>query len=251
MRFPAYHASRIIERMNRIWLTALIGALVTPALLFVACSDDDDSTPSPAASTSTRPAASPTARPSSAASQADGPLAELLDKLDDATYRAEYDISGSFGGNVSGKGVLAGRPPARLFDFDGRTSLGIDRFVIIETGSEYYLCLETQGQKNCAKDNAAAGLQLPTGLSVDEIFSSIALDPGTSSTEVEGRKIAGRDARCFDVAGVSASGLLCAADNGVPLHFEGTFNGARWQITATKVGEPSDADFEPPFDIVG
>lgn len=239
--------------MDRIWLTGIIGALLVPSLLFAACSDDDsESTPTAAPTTATAAAASPTAGPSSTASGAGGgELAGLLGKLADATYRVEYDIAGNVAGNVTGKGILAGRPPARLFDFQGRTSLGINRFVVIETGTNNYLCLDTQGQKNCAKDEAATGLPLPSGLSVDEIFSSIAVDPGTSAEETDGREIAGVQSRCFNVTGLSSSGLLCATDAGVPMLFDGKFNGATWKITATKAGNPTDADFEPPFEVVG
>jgi hypothetical protein len=240
--------------MQRWFIVAVLCAL--PLALLAACGDDDDgnsgSAPTSAASApgGTQPQASATAATSAEALAA---IKQLSTKLDAATFRATYDVkSDAAAGNLAGTLTLAAQPPAKVFDYRGKTPLGTGAYVILQNSTGSYLCLEVQGSKNCAKSGSgtpASSIGLPAGLSVESIIDGVVSDPAATASELAGRTVAGQPGRCFQVNGSSTKGTLCVTGEGVPLLVDGQFQGAQWTITATAVGAPTGTDFEPPFPV--
>jgi microcompartment protein CcmK/EutM len=228
------------------------------ALLFVlaalaaaaACGGDSSGEP---AATATPTSSGDTATPTGTGADVTAGLRALVERLDLTAFKATYDLATDATGALNGELVLASQPPARLLDYDGSTPLGAARVVIIDNGGASFLCLAAQGQQSCAR-SAAGGpnaLGIPFDVSVDELVDAIISGPDVVARDAGTRRLAEAEARCFDVTGSEGSGTLCFDARGVPLLVDGQFAGSRWTIRATALGEPSAADFEPPFPLTG
>jgi hypothetical protein len=227
-------------------LLALAG--VVTLLVAAACGGDDADEGGAADGDSTEA----TTTTASATATAGGNLEDLralLLKADGVAFSVTYDfVSSSFGG-LDGVLVLSADPPARALDFEGATPIGEGRFVLIDDGAESYLCIAQGGEESCAEGAAAGDIALLAGLSVTEIIDDVVLDEETVAREVEGRAVAAREARCFEVSGSVSDGVVCAGEDGVPLFLEGDFNGVNVRLEATARGEAEAGAFEPPFAV--
>ena len=222
------------------------------AALSVAAACGGNSAGEPGTTAPPTPAAG-TATPAGTGADVTAELRALVERLDAAVFHATYDLETSATVALKGRLVLSNQPPARLLDYDGSTPLGTARVVIIDNGGASFLCLSAQGQEYCSR-SAAGGpnaLGIPFDVSVDDLVDEIISGPDVVARDAGTRRLAGAEARCFDVTGSEGSGTLCFDARGVPLLVDGQFAGSRWTIRATALGEPSAADFEPPFPLTG
>jgi hypothetical protein len=170
---------------------------------------------------------------------------ELTEGQDELTYSVTYEVLGSgTEGEDMGFWTIAQDPPKRavILSFEGSE----DRFWLIEDGENSYTCYEADGEGVCLESGPATGDILPPGADIDETVDEA--EESTSIREIDGRTIAGRDARCFEYDDANGdSGTMCLdEENGVLLLLEGE----GFSMTAQEVSTDVDPGvFEPPFDI--
>ncbi len=163
---------------------------------------------------------------------------ELLEGNETNTYSITYAVSGE---GEETTWTLAQDPPrsAAIVVADGQT------IRIIDDGTDQYTCFGDDDNGQCLKATDA-------GLDPGAVVGDATEDAEQAAvTEVEGRSIAGRDARCFEYAETADAegGTVCVdEDKGYMLFLET----AGTSMTATDVTEDVPDDmFEPPFDVIG
>jgi len=251
-------------RKLHLWAFALT-ALAALSLVAAACGDDDSSgganntTPSASGSSPTSGGngggGSSGGGGTSSASGSSGhdALKKAATDLTKTTYKVTYDIKGNDPktGALNGTFTLISKPPRSVFSVTGTDQGSI---IVIEDGTYTFLCIEAEGAKNCLKSKSQAtnsALPLPTLFNVDNIVKNISNDPGTIVKDAKSQKIAGRDGKCYEVTSKQGTGTICIAPNeGIVLLIDGTFSGAKMQLTAKEYSSaPADKDFEPPYQV--
>lgn len=184
-------------------------------------------------------------------------LSELAGRFAEQEVKISYDLSSTVDGETQeGSFTFYWKPPdAWRMDFNIAGSEGS----LITTGETSYLCSSEGGEGQC--------LESPAGLQIPLPFLEFFTDPDSLGdiidTELAGldvdrsdREIAGRDATCFtasgEVEGESGEVEYCFSDDGVLLllRSSGETSG-EFSLEATSVETSvSDADLEPPYDIL-
>ncbi|MCL4231397.1 MAG: hypothetical protein KJ053_07430 [Dehalococcoidia bacterium] len=222
-----------------------LGALLALSLAAVACSDKpgggdstgpgDDAQPAPAAGLDS--------------------LRRFAESLGNDTYRLVYEVTGSGAkkGKLAATLTMAADPPRQALglsgEFEGKTAT----FVLINDGKSSFVCAESGGPGRCLKGESSSPvtIPLPALLDVEPLLERISADTGAEVRPARDRRIAGHDARCWEVEGADGEGVFCVArSDGTLLLLEGDFDGASFAMTAQEVGQPSGKDFEPPFPVV-
>lgn len=243
--------------MRRFWPVALLAGLLF-SFAVAACGGSD------AGDGDTRQGASPTptSEPSDDGEGAEGDdvlslLQRVAENAGRTTYRVVYEIEGGDpdSGEIRGTLTMAADPPKQLFSLSGLFAGEESTLTIIDDGESSYLCFDAEGNQSCLRSGSGGSetVPLPTFLEVDELIGTLARDGDTTAREVQGREIAGRDARCFEIASSEGDGLVCIAkDDAVLLLIEGTFEGAVFNMRAVEIADaPTAADFEPPYPVSG
>lgn len=234
---------------------ALFAAAATLALGGVACSSTTE-TPAVAdaqafANTAPTQAASP------AAPRTD-PLVALrkaTNNLADATYRVVYDIEGSDrdAGGLDGTLTIATRDDKQAFGISGKLGNDSGTFLVINDGTAGYLCIKGQGDSGCLKipSIGSTPMPLPSVMTIDEVLQRVIDSTDLDVSEVDGRTIAGRDGRCFEVAAGSGTGLVCVDETeGLVLLIDGKFSRSTFRMTLREYSSnPSDDEFVPPYRV--
>jgi hypothetical protein len=169
------------------------------------------------------------------------------------TYRVATETDGE---TFEGEWVLVQRPPDTRFEFSG-TEEGEDfRTVIINAGGNSYLCISAGGEESClatgAADTEAQTAPLDALFDVPRGLADDIADVGLISSSR--RSIAGLDATCFTVSSTLVSlgeGEICFSDGGLLLYMQSEVDGSSSTFEATSAStDVTDADFEPPFDVI-
>jgi hypothetical protein len=240
---------------------ATITAVAAVALAgLAACGGDDDSsepTPSAASPAATTPAgATGTApnRTTTATATAGGADAlRTTTKLEDgATYSVTYDVTFVEDGKTyTGTYVVNQKPPKRsaTLTFEEGT------VAIIFDGKQSLLCTAEGRDGICLRTNESPDNPdlLPAG-SPDQVVKDVTDNVDDArAREVGPRRIAGVEARCWEITRSDGKGTMCfSAANGVLLLNEGTFEGVSSRFAATRIsGEVPDSAFEPPYEVIG
>ncbi|GEM_PF-3769609 len=227
--------------------TFLLPLLLAPAL---ACSGSGatGSPPSPTAAPST------TLPTPGAAIMAPIPpsFAELLKLSAGVAYKVTYKVSGAANGQrVEMDQTIYSHLPRTRTDIaiPSGPAAGTSSMYMLEDGN--YMCADAGSGKNClrlpASSNAAA-----RGNPVDLLSNQ----PGQfAAQETNGRQIAGRSARCFNVTPKAGStwrsALLCFSIDGIPLLTSVTADtNDAVTMEATSVATVADADFALPGPVV-
>jgi hypothetical protein len=139
------------------------------------------------------------------------------------------------------------KPPKSAFHLTDEAG---DTFISIRDGESVFLCTDTEGEQECIRfpeDSELAGTLVPV-VDVDSIIEDAA-EEGAEVKEIDGREIAGVDAKCYDVKDDTGSGVLCASeDDGVMLLLDGTFDGEESKFEAIEyTASADDGAFEPPY----
>jgi hypothetical protein len=168
---------------------------------------------------------------------------DLAARNEDASYVITYRVSFESDGETNeGLWTFVQDPPrsSMQMEVEGSTIWAIN------DGESQYTCFETgpdEGQ--CLKSSEA----LPTGDILDPGEAVEDAEDAPNVREVDGREIAGRDARCFEFEEDGSSGLMCLdEDEGFLLFLEA--EDTLMEATDVSTDIPGDA-FEPPFDVIG
>lgn len=226
-----------------------IAALLTLSLVAVACAGDSGDTgpadETPNSVVEDGEGADDLQRLASEA--ADGRIAKI-------TYRV---LTESNGDSFEGEWVVVQRPPDSRMEFSTSVGEGVEtRTVIISAGGRTFLCFEDIGTGNCIEttdENTEAERAPLTPLFTipRDLAQSV---EGVEIAERSRETIAGLEAECFRVrsgiAGLS-SGQVCFAADGTLLRLRTETEGQAVVFEATSVtADVTDADFEPPYEIV-
>jgi hypothetical protein len=242
---------------------ALLAVALLSALLAAACNGDgDDKTPAAGET----PAANETPTADSGDDgNGDGGSGGGLSELEalaaeasgDITAKVTYKVTTDVDGvSTVQEWVLAQRPPDFRFEIAYEDGGEEFRTIIISAGGKNYMCTSTLGEETCLAteaDEAQEGAALLDLLSdIPQELTEDAEDADLVDTSH--RTIAGVDAACFTVRnGLSdlGEGEICFSDEGLLLYMRSEVDGATSLFEATSVStDVTDADFEPPYDIL-
>ncbi|MCA9830548.1 MAG: hypothetical protein KC495_08775 [Dehalococcoidia bacterium] len=216
----------------------------SPSATSAASSSATTATGSPAASPSASASATPTADASSV-------FRDLTKDRATETQAVTYDLVLVDDGTTrTGTWRIVQDPPKSLVAFaidgsDGGT------FWIIDDGKSSIICFDTDSEPGqCVKtgDSSLSDSLVPSVVDVDETFDGVENAPNV--TEVAGRTIAGRSARCFEYDDTTNAdtGTICLdASDGILL----ALKNEGIELTAIDVSTTVNADaFAPPFAVL-
>jgi len=245
-------------RMKTIFLAAF--ALLAFVALAAACGDDDSTKTTPAAGGATSGAGSASspgaegtkqsgAQSPTAAAANSGKLSDLLKDSSKLTFYVVYSFESAGTNAIKGTYTLAQKPPKSLSSFD---MAGQGTFATINDGQQTYSCTKLGAQptgvcQKSAASGAGAGLGFFNLAAMAQTASSV-----PDSKEIAGRKVAGRDARCFQYSppGGSASIACIDKDSGLMVYIETNDSSGKMTITATDIkGSVDDKVFELPYKV--
>jgi hypothetical protein len=233
-----------VMRRTRAWT---LGGLAVLAMVAMACGGDDGeedgatTSSSGTKTTATATVAATKASGTGTAASGSSDFSDLFGELEDATYRAEYNVTGA---GLGGSTMVWFRKDGKL-RFDLTSAEGT--FTIIDAGAQSVTCTSAGGSGTCFAAGAVGGLEAP-GISVLEDFEASAANYQVEP--IDDRTIAGISGECFRYSSASGTGTTCIGPNGELLLMEATQAGQTFSFTATSVDDDvSDADFVPPYPI--
>jgi hypothetical protein len=185
-------------------------------------------------------------------SGSEGDFREAAGRFPDATYRAEYELTGAEFGEITG-GVMTfikdGTDRLRI-DFSGESEGEAFEVIIIESGPDTAFCLSGSASLTEVFGGSGQGVcfpQDPTGgfSSITQEFDVFDEDDFAAADFTE-QQVAGQDAICATVTIDAEDSDTCFSDDGVLLSVESEGSG----ITATSVsGDVGDDDFALPYPV--
>ena len=205
-------------------------------------------------------AASSTGQATAAATSGSGSLsgsgADELKKLaksaNQKTFTVSYDmeVTGADKKATKGKMTFAQKPPKSYTAFETTEgpSDSIGSFIIIDDGTNSFLCSSSGADKSCLKSKSGGGTASDV-FSLNSLISSI--EGKTEVTALKDQKIAGADSKCFRIKDSTSEGTACfAKDSGILTLADGVDTDAsKTTIRANKVAtNVDDKIFEPPKD---
>ncbi len=179
-------------------------------------------------------------------------LQELSENWADVSGQITYKFTSD--GEETVMTFYADPPDKSRTDFvtdDGTTA-------IITNGDTSYICTEVDGVGTClaspADGSADATLPFFNDFADPDSIENAVAGANLADAEKFDEKVAGVDATCFrisgDFQGDEGSATWCFSDEGLLLRavFEGSTG--EFSMEATEIGEITDDDFEPPFDVL-
>ena len=243
------------------FLAAGVACTVLGALLFGACGGDDDAKSDQKSATAeakseksadgatTTGGDQKTAEPTKKADSGGtggkvvDTILNLMEKGEKANAQISYEVKGGGSDNDFTSWIQAKKNGKTYFSFkskDGSSSS------IIDDGKNTYLCTKpADGEGVCLKSAKSAD-SLDLSFNRDEVLADFKAS-ASSAKEVGSRKIAGRDARCFEITTDGVKESLCLDKNdGLALFM----TGEEIELTATEAKtNVDDKVFEPPYKV--
>lgn len=174
-----------------------------------------------------------------------------------ATGKVTYNVVTETDGETTmeAEWVFAQRPPDTRIELADETGGEESRVIVISAGGNYYYCISAAGEEYCMTSDAE-GAETATS-AFDSFFSmpqDLAEDSEGVDIDTSQRSIAGVDATCFSVSSTLSDigeNEVCFSEGGLLLYLNGESVGQSFTLEATSVStDVSDADFEPPYDIL-
>jgi hypothetical protein len=215
-------------QLYRLGMVALLAAL---PITLVACGGDDDSGAKDNGSSSSSTKTATSKSDDKASSSSSG----------NKEFQVSYDIKSE---DTNGTMVLAfkGKKTYTKTSADGGEGLGT--VIFIDDGSSSYACTDAAGQGTCLKGPSG---EADSDLDTSGFFPG---DPGKDSSvkKVADRKVAGRDATCYDSTDKDNPGTVCIdKKEGIVLLVDSPDQ----KQTATEFKTTvSDDLFKPPYKVL-
>jgi len=277
----------------------VVGAVAVGALVFfLSRGGDDDGTPAGGDGGGPGSGGGPTA-PALDSAQTRAEMETLLAKTGDVPFKVVYDVTAEEKGTkVAAKGTLtiataapraalvfdAGAKGLDLSGLDPETTDKLQTLGLVTDGQRSWLCQKAVGKDGeCMESTVEPGDEsADVSQLFDEVLTTGSEDALFQAREVKGQKIAGRDARCYELARketvegtssevsftvcvdkaeglplliegkLSAQGALgdAASEAGVDVGLEIESVDASWSIKAKSVQfSVSNDDFKPLFKV--
>ena len=171
--------------------------------------------------------------------------------------RVTYKITTEEDGDTSEmEWVLVQRPPDSRIEISSTAGGEEFRTIIISVDGKSYICFALAGEESClVSEEEEAGAEASSLDILFDIPSAIAEGAeGVLIGDASQRTIAGLDATCFTIGGGLVDldeGEICFSDGGLLLYLQSEVDGLASTFEATSVStDVTDADFEPPYDIL-
>lgn len=238
-------------------LFAVTAAILMLLLITAACGGDDEKkTDEPTAKDSTGDGTgTPEATDESGGAGGDGAsdLSALAAEYGDFTGVVKYETSGFEGDAFTSMTIYRDGALSRV-DYEGADGSG--SFITNADGA--FIC----GDNQCIKYPLGEGLDptaaLTSFLSAESIQESFGDIPDGIDVEKSSEDIAGTDATCYTYSGDldeteagDESGEVCFAESGLLLRLDFTGGSGSGSFEAVEASEEvSNADFDPPFEVV-
>lgn len=141
-----------------------------------------------------------------------------------------------------------------MYGIDGTFEGEDTNVVFISDGETTYVCSDEGGEGSCF-EQPGTGAESFFGnaflIDSDDIIAE-ATAQGADVTPAGGREIAGRDADCYEFSSPEGEGTMCLdSEESFVVYNEGEFGGVSQLMELVEASEPSDADFEPPYESMG
>ncbi len=151
--------------------------------------------------------------------------------------------------------LVVQRPPDTRFETSIVRGGEEFRTIVINTGGKSYVCFSFGGEDSCLVTDVEQSDENTAALDLFfDVLRTVAEEPEeVDLVDRSERQIAGVDATCFMVESTLVGlgdGEICLSDEGILLLLHSQTDGRSSTFEATFVGEPTDADFELPYDIV-
>ena len=183
-------------------------------------------------------------------------LSQTAQNLTDTRYRVVYQLTSMDPGedDISGTFTIASDPPRSSFMLDGNFAGEDTTLLVIMDEEVTYFCGDLGDGSQCLElpSGGSAPFSLPGFFDTDVVLDGVISADGVTITSLPGATYAGISADCYGVDSPDGEGIICVGSDEGQLLFldiDGA-DGADFQIEALEVGEPSDADFEPPFPVI-
>jgi hypothetical protein len=231
---------------RRWWLGPGLLAVVLACALTIACGDDDNS-------------GTPTASSTAGASQDAGAaekLRDLAQKWGQAETKITYDLDSTYGSTALQAQVIVYRkPPNSRIDY---TRTDVANYVIVhEDGG--YSCAPQGTSGSCAllssaeAQSAAAFVPFIEPLASGEGTAAIVAGATTMQSAPD-QTIAGQETSCIhaggNLAGIPGDAIWCFSQDGLLLSQSYVGAGQTFTMTATKIEQVEDSDFDPPYVVI-
>lgn len=298
------------KQSGAIWIVAgaLVVAVVAVAAFLLLSGDDDGG--APAGSGAKAPSRTVTTTSGQVLTATEVELGDMISGLADKTFKVTYEVKGKdavSGTTVNAQLTIVSAPPRLAVHFDaGSKGLDLSKMagdgedggftseggvmqtlsLIIDEDGSSIICSKMVGEDGQCERSVADPEDEPASVdtALNDVVSSGSEDEAMETVEVKGQKIAGREARCFELRRKEDTGegksdvkaLFCVdKQEGIPLLFEGkgTSEGAinagevlgedsvdtgglpektaiEGTIKAKSVAfKASDSDFKPPYAV--
>jgi len=237
----------------------LVAALALLVALLAACKSDSKGGKTPTSDET--PAASETPD-DGGGGDGDGGGDEGLQDLADLASQAAEGVTANVtyqytteanGQTTEAEWVMVQRPPDSRFEIVS-TEGGLEsRVIVIQTVEKSYICTSAGGSESCFESDQAESYTAGFAPLFD-IPQTIAGDiGGLGAVDKSEREIAGVHANCFsaDAAVLGGASEFCFSDEGLVLYrkYEAAGSSLTWEAKSAST-DVSDADFEPPYDII-
>jgi hypothetical protein len=180
-------------------------------------------------------------------------LRDLAGKWGEARTKITYDLASASGSLTSDAQVIVYREaPDRRTDHIAasqtttvivRTDLG---YVCVDTGATCVL-LAAEEAESSAEFVPFVG-DLADTAELDAIIAG-----ATALESAPARNVIGRQTNCIragvDLGGIPGEATWCFTEDGLLLAVNLSGGAQTFEVTATVIGEPEEADFEPPYAI--
>lgn len=224
----------------------LLGMVVPALVLGAACRSSSSETKASSTATSGGPKAAATAvekaaeksAVTKAATGATNEFGAVFDRFKNSEYKITYEVSGP--GFPAGSLMTMARAKDK-----SRTDVTFQgaSITIIQNSGKTYMCMAET--RSCFEGGGPMG-NSPVGSAIEDFEKNAAT---YTTKQIENRRIAGLDARCFEYSGgAGVGGTSCMGPAGEMLSSENTTPQGVFKLLATKVEpKPAASEFEPPY----
>ena len=237
---------------------ALVVALAALLLLAVACKSDSKDGKTPTSNETPEATDTPDNGGDGGGGGGDGGLQDLSDLASQAaeglTAKVTYQYTSETNGQtIEAEWVMVQRPPDSRFEIVSSDGGQESRTIVIQTEDKSYVCVSAGGSGSCYESDQTQSYTAGFAPLFD-IPQAIAGDiGGLGAVDKSEREIAGVHANCFSADAVALGGAseFCFSDEGILLLLRSEAGGTSFTFEAKSAStDVSDADFEPPYEII-
>ncbi len=183
-------------------------------------------------------------------------LTQAAQNLTTTRYRIVYSLMATEPGelDIAGTFTIASDPPRSAFTIAGNLGGGETMLMLITDEDTAYFCGDLGDGAQCLElpSGGSTPFPLPSFFDTDVLLDGVISADGVTVTSLPGATYANIAADCYGIDSLDGEGVVCVGSVDGQLLFldiDGA-DGTDFQLEALEIGEPTDADFEPPYPII-